>query len=428
MVGHRLDGGITPVRTPDRTVCPTEMNGGRPATSGGGGATDGPGRVPPVPARVPERAPRGDPGAVHVETPHTARPVHRRRPGCGSGCHCRVVVWEPPARPTCRAFRVAPGSSRLPATPEHLMTRTDAPMSLHGLLDAVVNGHRPSRKRSQPPPTATACTSTSSARPAARPFTVAALARQTGRPVLAVTATGRRGRGPGPPPCAPSSRPRTRWRCFPSWETLPHERLRPAATPWAAASPCCGASPTRARTTPETGPVSVVVAPVRSVLQPQVKGFGDLEPVALTERSERGPQRDRRGPRRHRVLPRGAGREARRVRRTRRILDVFPPTEEHPLRVEFWGDDVEEIRYFKIADQRSLEVADHGLWAPPCRELLLTDDVRGRARRPRGGAPGAGRAARQDRRGHRGRGHGVPRAGPRRRHGAAARRPAQGRR
>lgn len=61
------------------------------------------------------------------------------------------------------------------------------------------------------------------------------------------------------------------------------------------------------------------------------------------------------------------------------ILDVFPPTEEHPLRIEFWGDDVEEIRYFKVADQRSLEVAEHGLWAPPCRELLLTDQVRERA-------------------------------------------------
>ena len=29
------------------------------------------------------------------------------------------------------------------------------------------------------------------------------------------------------------------------------------------------------------------------------------------------------------------------------ILDVFPPTEEHPLRVEFFGDTVEEIRYFR---------------------------------------------------------------------------------
>ena len=70
------------------------------------------------------------------------------------------------------------------------------------------------------------------------------------------------------------------------------------------------------------------------------------------------------------------------------ILDVFPPTEEHPVRVEFWGDTVEEIRWFKVADQRSLEVADHGLWAPPCRELLLTEDVRARARELAGQLPG----------------------------------------
>ena len=62
------------------------------------------------------------------------------------------------------------------------------------------------------------------------------------------------------------------------------------------------------------------------------------------------------------------------------ILDVFPPTEEHPLRVELWGDTVEEVRWFKVADQRSLEVAPHGLWAPPCRELLLTPDVQARAK------------------------------------------------
>jgi transcription-repair coupling factor (superfamily II helicase) len=60
------------------------------------------------------------------------------------------------------------------------------------------------------------------------------------------------------------------------------------------------------------------------------------------------------------------------------ILDVFPPTEDHPLRVEFWGDQVEEVRWFAVADQRSLEVADR-LWAPPCREVLLTEAVRARA-------------------------------------------------
>ena len=72
------------------------------------------------------------------------------------------------------------------------------------------------------------------------------------------------------------------------------------------------------------------------------------------------------------------------------ILDVFPPTEEHPLRVEFWGDEVEEIRYFKVADQRSLEIAEHGLWAPPCRELLLTDEVQARAAKLLGEHPELG--------------------------------------
>src|SRR2546423_367654 len=60
------------------------------------------------------------------------------------------------------------------------------------------------------------------------------------------------------------------------------------------------------------------------------------------------------------------------------ILDVFPPTEEHPLRVEFWGDEVEEIRSFAVADQRTIAPVER-LWAPPCRELLLTPAVRERA-------------------------------------------------
>ena len=47
--------------------------------------------------------------------------------------------------------------------------------------------------------------------------------------------------------------------------------------------------------------------------------------------------------------------------------------------MEFWGDEVEEIRSFAVADQRTLEPASR-LWAPPCRELLLTDEVRARAR------------------------------------------------
>ena len=94
------------------------------------------------------------------------------------------------------------------------------------------------------------------------------------------------------------------------------------------------------------------------------------------------PRRRRPAPRRPGVRPGGAGREARRVRGPRRDRRRLPPTEEHPVRVEFWGDTVEEVRFFKVADQRSLpgDGPAHGLWAPPCRELLLTPDVRERAR------------------------------------------------
>ena len=62
------------------------------------------------------------------------------------------------------------------------------------------------------------------------------------------------------------------------------------------------------------------------------------------------------------------------------ILDIFPPTAEHPVRVEFWGDEVSEMRMFSVADQRSItEIDVDALIAVPCREVLLTDDVRIRA-------------------------------------------------
>lgn len=249
-------------------------------------------------------------------------------------------------------------------------------MSLHGLLDVVVrdpalseaveaagDGHRMHIDLVGPP--------------AARPFAVAALARDAGRTVLAVTATGREAEDLAAalrtllPPDTVAE--------FPSWETLPHERLSPRSDTVGRRLAVLRRLAHPRQDDPETGPVSVVVAPVRSVLQPQVKGLGDLEPVALRigQSADLGETVE--------ALAAAAYSRVELVEKRGEfavrggILDVFPPTEEHPLRVEFWGDDVEEIRYFKIADQRSLEIAAHGLWAPPCRELLLTDEVRERA-------------------------------------------------
>ena len=214
--------------------------------------------------------------------------------------------------------------------------------------------------------------------PGARPVVVSTLApRPSGAPVLAVTATGREAEDLHA--ALASCLGADAVGMFPSWETLPHERLSPR-------SDTVGQrlSVLRRLAHPETGDAShgalaVVVAPVRAVLQPLAKGLGELRPVSLATGDEAPLER---------VVEDLAGAAYARVDLVERrgefavrggILDVFPPTEEHPLRLEFWGDTVEEIRWFKVADQRSLEVAPHGLWAPPCRELLLTPSVRERA-------------------------------------------------
>jgi transcription-repair coupling factor (superfamily II helicase) len=47
------------------------------------------------------------------------------------------------------------------------------------------------------------------------------------------------------------------------------------------------------------------------------------------------------------------------------------------VRVEFWGDEVSEMRMFAVADQRTIpEITVDAVVAVPCRELLLTDEVR----------------------------------------------------
>src|SRR4051812_33797201 len=207
-----------------------------------------------------------------------------------------------------------------------------------------------------------------------RPFVVAGLVR-AGRSVLAVTATGREAEdlvaalGDLVDPATVAY--------YPSWETLPHERLSPRsdtvgrrlAVLRRLRHPGDDAS---------NGPLRAAAAPGRWGLQPRVRGLGDLEPVELVPGAEASLDD---------VVRRLADAAYSRVDLVERrgefavrggIVDVFPPTEEHPLRVEFWGDDVEEIRSFSVADQRTHEPVDR-LWAPPCRELLLTDDVRRRA-------------------------------------------------
>ena len=213
---------------------------------------------------------------------------------------------------------------------------------------------------------------------AMNPLAVAAVAAErerggAGRPVLAVTATSRQAED-----LAAGLRCLLRdsqVEVFPAWETLPHERLSPR-------SDTVGRRLAVLRRLVHPlahDPLRVIVAPARSLLQPMAPGLADLEPIELVSGQtieldtavrrlvDAAYTRVELVERRGEFAVRGG------------LLDVFPPTEEHPIRVEFWGDEVEELRPFSASDQRSLDTKVERLVAPPCRELVLNDDVRRRA-------------------------------------------------
>ena len=225
------------------------------------------------------------------------------------------------------------------------------------------------------------------ARAAARPAELAlvgpasaqlfvACALATGGPLMVITATGRQAddltaelRGVYGEAAA----------LFPSWETLPHERLSPGVDTVGARLLLLRrlARPDDAMLGP---PLRVVVTTVRSLLQPMAADVAEVEPVILQVGAERDFDA---------LVARLAELAYTRVDMVARrgefavrggILDLFPPTAEHPVRVEFWGDEVTEMRMFSVADQRSIpELEPSAVVAVPCRELLLTDEVRSRA-------------------------------------------------
>ncbi|MFD9663758.1 transcription-repair coupling factor [Rhodococcus sp. NPDC059968] len=208
----------------------------------------------------------------------------------------------------------------------------------------------------------------------ARPFVAAALAERTH--LLLVTATGRE---------ADDLTAELQEMIgdavaqFPSWETLPHERLSPSADTVGRRVEVL-----RRLARPDDrsygAPLQVIVTTVRSLVQPMAPGLGEIEPVTLRV----GVEHDFDG-----LMQRLVEMAYTRVDMVGKrgefavrggILDLFSPTADHPVRVEFWGDEVTELRAFSVADQRSLAELDiDAVIAPPCRELLLTEDVRDRA-------------------------------------------------
>ena len=161
---------------------------------------------------------------------------------------------------------------------------------------------------------------------------------------------------------------------LPAWETLPHERLSPRADTVAARLAVL-----RRLAHSEEGAIGVLVVPVRALLAPVIAGLGEIEPLTLSAGAElpleeaterlvkmaytRVDMVENRGE----FAVRGG------------ILDVFPPTCPRPVRVDYFGDEIDEISSFAVSDQRSIEVLKAPVVVTACRELLLNDVVRERA-------------------------------------------------
>ena len=167
----------------------------------------------------------------------------------------------------------------------------------------------------------------------------------------------------------------------PAWETLPFERVSPSVetmgrrlrTMW------------RLRSGPSRLP-RVLIAPVRSLLQRLGPHVEDTAPVTINKGDQVDPQelvarlislgyrREYQVEHRGEVAVRGS------------IVDVFGATDDVPVRIDLWGDEVDRLSEFSVGDQRSTaDVECVELFA--CRELRPSDEVRERAAALAGDAP-----------------------------------------
>ena len=155
---------------------------------------------------------------------------------------------------------------------------------------------------------------------------------------------------------------------FPAWETLPHERLSPKADTVTARFKALNKITDRS--------AKVIVCSIRALLQPIIANNLEDSKISLVNKMElsmadlilklvefgftRSDLVERRGD----FAVRGG------------ILDLFPADQDHPIRLDFFGEEIDDISYFGVADQRSLEKINNNIVIFPCRELLLNEKVK----------------------------------------------------
>ncbi len=160
---------------------------------------------------------------------------------------------------------------------------------------------------------------------------------------------------------------------FPAWETLPHERLSPRSDTVAK----------RIQTLYELekkqSEFPIVVTPVRGVIHRIIATLGKDALLQLEIGKDQSLDKlvrhlsslsytrtdlvEHRGE----FAVRGG------------IVDLFLPLADYPIRIDFFGDEIEDISYFEVANQRTFKPVVGAIQIYPCRELLITKEIRHRA-------------------------------------------------
>jgi transcription-repair coupling factor (superfamily II helicase) len=165
---------------------------------------------------------------------------------------------------------------------------------------------------------------------------------------------------------------------FPAWETLPHERLSPRSDTVARRLATLS---TLARKDLES---PIVVAPIRAVIHRFIANLatsplqtleigGEVDLTSLVEHlTQLAYTRTDLVEKRGEFAVRGG------------IVDLFLPLSEHPIRIDFFGDEIEELSYFEVSSQRTTSPVVGKLSILPCRELLLSEEIRARAEKREG--------------------------------------------
>jgi len=159
---------------------------------------------------------------------------------------------------------------------------------------------------------------------------------------------------------------------FPAWETLPHERLSPSSDTVAKRISTLHALQGQHKNW-------VVVAPIRAVIHKFNAQIINTKPILL----DRGLEFDLTELQRQLIafsysrtdLVERRGEFA--VRGG--ILDIFPPDQSYPIRIDFFGDEIEDLSFFTVSDQRTNQSISNAIKILPCRELLISDAIKAKA-------------------------------------------------